>query len=194
MSRRSIAFAIALLASGPPGVFALDPHREPSQYVVTTWGSRNLPGSSVHALFQTSDEYLWIGTTSGLVRFDGARFVAFDARRSPGFVDGGASSLAQGPDGTLYVGSTSGSVMQYRHGTFTKMATPSGAGLVSALCLASDGSLWGGVHGVSMYRWNNGRVDLKVRAENVKSPLAIVEGPKGVIWIGTGEGLSLIHI
>ncbi|HEX6737817.1 MAG TPA: hypothetical protein VF310_06090, partial [Vicinamibacteria bacterium] len=75
---------------------ALDPQRAPSQYVLTKWGARDLASGSVQALLQTRDRYLWLGTTTGLVRFDGARFVVFNHRRTPGFEDGGVSSLSEG--------------------------------------------------------------------------------------------------
>src|SRR5262249_19294848 len=37
-----------------------------------------LPEQVVQAFAQTVDRYLWIGTTGGLLRFDGERFVLFD--------------------------------------------------------------------------------------------------------------------
>src|SRR5262245_40588535 len=93
--------AVALLAGALPAstLLALDPHRASSQYVVTRWGADDLPSNTVHALLQTRDGYLWLGTSAGLARFDGARLVLFNGRNTPGFGDGGVTSLAQGPDG-----------------------------------------------------------------------------------------------
>ena len=170
-------------------VSALDPHRAPSQYVVTRWGARDLGSASVHALLQTRDGYLWLGTTTGLVRFDGARFVLFNSRRTPGFVDGGASSLAQAADGTLLVGSTSGAVMKYGDGIFTPLDVPTGSGFVTGLLPARDGSLWAGVHGMSVYRWQGGQRDPVVQKGNVKGALVLVEEPGGGILVGTGSGV-----
>ena len=48
-------------------------------YVLEVWGTeRGLPTSFVSAIAQTPDGYLWIATQTGLVRFDGSRFVTFD--------------------------------------------------------------------------------------------------------------------
>src|SRR5262249_55546607 len=62
-----------------PGVAAL-----PADYLVDTWGiDDGLPGSSVAAIAQTPDGYLWVGTYDGLARFDGVRFVTFDPANTP---------------------------------------------------------------------------------------------------------------
>ena len=55
---------------------ALDPHRKFSQYVREKWSAANgPPGGAVHAIAQSPDGYLWIGTDKGLVRFDGFTFL-----------------------------------------------------------------------------------------------------------------------
>src|SRR6516225_9908230 len=54
---------------------ALDPNRAPAQYIRDEWRiEREFPGGIVHAISQTPDGYLWIGTDTGLIRFDGFNF------------------------------------------------------------------------------------------------------------------------
>src|SRR5215469_12428466 len=54
---------------------ALDPNRAPAQYIRDAWRiEREFPGGVVHAISQTPDGYLWIGTDTGLIRFDGFKF------------------------------------------------------------------------------------------------------------------------
>ena len=49
-------------------------------YSLSTWAERDgVPLASVFAIAQDNQEYLWLGTTSGLVRFDGFRFLTADA-------------------------------------------------------------------------------------------------------------------
>ena len=184
---RAVVLAVLLGLAGDAQ--ALDPQRAPSQYVLTTWGARDLSSSSVQALLQTRDRYVWLGTNTGLVRFDGARLVVFDHRRTPGFEDGGVSSLAEGADGSLYVGTTAGVVMRYHQGAFTRLAVPAGTGYVSALSSTRGDALWVGAHGRPVTRWRSG--DLRVfTQQRVSSPLAIAEDAQGAIWVGTpGEGL-----
>jgi ligand-binding sensor domain-containing protein len=69
------------------GVSALASDTFPSTYVGRSWQMQDgLPEQTVQAFAQTKDRYLWIGTTGGLLRFDGARMVLFDrdnTRHSP---------------------------------------------------------------------------------------------------------------
>src|SRR5690242_12656973 len=53
-------------------------------YLIDVWrGENGLPSSSVTAIAQTPDGYLWVGTYNGLARFDGVRFVKFDPDTTP---------------------------------------------------------------------------------------------------------------
>ncbi|HEV7513964.1 MAG TPA: hypothetical protein VGO27_19875, partial [Candidatus Acidoferrum sp.] len=55
---------------------ALDPSYQISQYAHTAWRIRDgFLGDVPEVITQTTDGYLWIGTPSGLLRFDGVRFV-----------------------------------------------------------------------------------------------------------------------
>src|SRR3974377_1049813 len=48
-------------------------------YTRRVWQTQDgLPENTVQAFAQTPDGYLWIGTSGGLVRFDGASFVVYD--------------------------------------------------------------------------------------------------------------------
>ena len=54
------------------------------RYNVRTWQTdEGLPHNSVHAVAQTADGYLWVGTREGLARFDGARFVPVEDAAAP---------------------------------------------------------------------------------------------------------------
>src|SRR5689334_2013347 len=53
-------------------------------YLIDVWSADNgLRSSSVTAIAQTPDGYLWIGTYNGLARFDGVTFVTFDPANTP---------------------------------------------------------------------------------------------------------------
>ena len=60
-----ILLALVPLAS----LEALDPARSPDQYVRESWSRHEgLPQSSVTAILQDADGYLWLGTFGGLAR------------------------------------------------------------------------------------------------------------------------------
>lgn len=56
-------------------LWCLEPDKTISQYILDTWTTENgLPSDSVITITQTKNGYLWIGTTKGLVRYDGIDF------------------------------------------------------------------------------------------------------------------------
>ena len=68
-----------LLACGDCA-FALDPSLDLSQYAHTSWKVREgFTSGTIFAMAQTPDGYLWLGTESGLVRFDGVRAVPWQS-------------------------------------------------------------------------------------------------------------------
>src|SRR5689334_15607156 len=80
MDRRHGAWVLAwLLLAGPVSAespAALD------DYSVTTWSEKDgLPAGSIRSLEQGADGDLWLGTETGLVRFDGVRFVPFSSQQ-----------------------------------------------------------------------------------------------------------------
>jgi signal transduction histidine kinase/ligand-binding sensor domain-containing protein len=112
-----IGLMLWLGAGEAPGAPAED-----SDFLVDVWTSDNdLPDSSVTAITQTPDGYLWIGTQNGLARFDGVRFVHFDPLNTPALkharIHGGGLFL--GSDGTLWINTYDGSMTALRNGVFT---------------------------------------------------------------------------
>src|SRR4051794_1038720 len=83
MFLRSRAFSglpilLAIIASRT--AYGLDPDRRLTQYVHRIWQSQQgLPqAATISSIRQDTDGYLWLGTQTGLVRFDGVRFTSFE--------------------------------------------------------------------------------------------------------------------
>lgn len=101
------ASALALLFCAGPAV-ALDPAMRISQYAHTAWHMQDgVFGGAPHAITQTADGYIWIGTETGLVRFDGVRFVPWEPPDKRSAISA-VYSLLGGRDGTLWIGSAAG--------------------------------------------------------------------------------------
>jgi signal transduction histidine kinase/ligand-binding sensor domain-containing protein len=88
-------------------------------FIDVTTGDKGLPNSSVTAITQTSDGYLWVGTYNGLARFDGERFVKFYPENTPALRNARIRRLAVMPDGVLWISGHDGSLTTYRDGNFT---------------------------------------------------------------------------
>ena len=90
-------------------------------YLVDVWTSeRGLPDSSVAAIAQTPEGYLWIGTYNGLARFDGVRFVTFDPLNTPALAHAGVRKLSVDDRGTLWINTFDGSLTSLRNGVFAR--------------------------------------------------------------------------
>lgn len=97
--------------------FALDPNRALTQARLTIWTPESgLPQSTIDAIVQTRDGYLWMGTEEGVVRFDGVRFVVSDRQTAPALRSAFISSLYEAPDGTLWIGTYGGGLARLRNG------------------------------------------------------------------------------
>jgi signal transduction histidine kinase/streptogramin lyase len=193
-ARRAAPGAVVFVLSAAAAL-ALDPERAPSQYVVTRWGAASLGSNTVHAVLQTRDGYLWLGTGAGLVRHDGTRFVAYDAGNTPALGDGGVSSLAEGADGTLYVGTTGGLVLQHQAGTFTPLPFHDRAGPVRALRETRDGALWVAQFGRPLARWRRAEAApfLFVADVTTVGTNTVAEDAAGRLWVGSADGLSRLE-
>src|SRR5258705_12828875 len=103
-----IVLACVLLASCP-SVFALVPSLDINQYSHHAWTVREgFFKGLVGSIAQTPDGYLWLGTTFGLVRFDGVKIVNWQPPQGQGLPSNGVMSLLAARDGTLWIGTVNG--------------------------------------------------------------------------------------
>ena len=84
-----------------------------------------LPQNTIHALAQTSDGFLWLGTEVGLVRFDGVNFATFDEHSKPALPSGDIRCLLAARDGALWIGTGDG-LARMKDGAVTLFTTKDG--------------------------------------------------------------------
>src|SRR3954468_12891047 len=86
-----------------------------TQLVHTTWTVTDGAPADIYQIAQTPDGYLWLGTQSGVVRFDGVRFVPL-AVLGADIPNGGVLQLLTARDSSLWIVWWSGMVSQWRNG------------------------------------------------------------------------------
>ena len=80
------------------------------QYNLRTWSRQSgLPANGITAITQTRDGYLWLGTSAGLVRFDGIEFKLLDISSVTNLTSSIVTSLASARKGGIWVGLKDGS-------------------------------------------------------------------------------------
>jgi ligand-binding sensor domain-containing protein len=90
-------------------VMAVDPNKRLTQYAHTAWRLQDgLFSGAPHAITQTRDGYLWIGTQNELLRFDGVRLSKWDPPAGAQLPPSRIWTLLASRDGSLWIGTDSG--------------------------------------------------------------------------------------
>jgi hypothetical protein len=141
-----IIVAVASLSAGPRRANADDLSQVSDAYTVTSWGYKDgLPSGGVHGLAQDRDGYLWLGTNSGLLRFDGISFVSWDSLGRAPLPRRQIRHLLQDRDGSLWLGFAGpGGVVHIQNGHLEQYGASEGLqdGDVTALLQDVDGVIW----------------------------------------------------
>ena len=141
-ARRLAVVLFAALLVGSPAR-ALDPTRHVSQYHHTGWTYRDGIPPNIHAIAQTPDGFLWIGSEGGLFRFDGVRAEAFGREQTEGVA---VEALATSVGGDLWVGMLGGTLARVRGERIETFKLPAPVQGATVLYLAPDrdGAVWVG--------------------------------------------------
>lgn len=103
-----LTLALTCLAALSPA-HALEPDKAFRHYVSDTWSIQNgLPQISAQAVAQDATGYIWVGTQSGLARFDGVHFSTITPDTEPQLPGAWIGALEPGHDGRLWIGTYKG--------------------------------------------------------------------------------------
>jgi signal transduction histidine kinase/ligand-binding sensor domain-containing protein/CheY-like chemotaxis protein len=183
---------LGLLLSQPWAASALNPKTLISQYSANRWStSDGLPQTSVFAVAQTADGYIWLATEEGVVRFDGVRFTVFDTTNSA-LTDSSIIALLASRDGALWI-QTSDSLFRYEAGIIRPVCSGRAIGLSSSPMLEDRwGAIWSyAVGGISIYTPDGGCKYHAFGADSIGAEVtSFLENSDGSILIGTTLGLK----
>lgn len=192
--RQAIRLAGALFAWGLALALGAGAARLPLKVYDSSQG---LAGDAVRALFRDSRGFLWIGTSSGLSRFDGQRFRNYDT--GDGLPSPRVTDVAESPDGTIWVTTELGLARldaraDAGSGPFVVEPLPLPRVAVTRVVVDRDGIVWvGGVRPVRLDPRATGAA--RSRVVEIPGPNTDVQdfavGAAGRLWIATGQGLVL---
>ena len=162
-----------------------------SPYVVDVWNTADgLPQSSVIAITQTHDGYLWLGTLNGLARFDGNSFTPFNVQNTPGLPSNRIVFLFEDSHSNLWVGTENAGLCVIQNGEVTRFDSTAAAGRVTC-ALEDQGAVWFLMLNGSIFRWQDGKLDSQL--SNISSDFAFqlfyqskhinVPGKNGESWL-----------
>ena len=158
------------------------------QYTRRVWRIQDgLPEDTVQSIEQSRDGYLWIGTTGGLVRFDGSHFHLYDHATTPALADNSVFCVLAARDGSLWIGTDGGGLVHFKDGVFRAYTEAAGLtnSFVRSLMEDDQGRIWIGTDN-GLFQMNQG----KLRQVNT-APYApafavhsIIEDREHRIWVG----------
>jgi ligand-binding sensor domain-containing protein/signal transduction histidine kinase len=177
-------------------------HAQPRQAGFKRYAAaEGLESNHINCLWQDHRGFLWVGTISGLYRFDGYTFRAFkrDPADSTSLSDNIVNVLYEDPFNVLWIGTTNGlNVFDHRTEKFTHYrneqaaANIVAANFIQALWGDARGTIWigthGGVHQFDRTTRKFSKVELTLHGPPGPEPLdfpAILGDDGNTFWLGT---------
>ena len=193
---RGVCLALALVWLCPVPAWALDPNHRISQYAHAAWRIRDgFFYGTPYALVQTADGYLWLGTSSELLRFDGVRFVPWSSARGERLPSNqNYGDLLPARDGSLWI-ATGAAVSQWKDQTLTTYPGETGWARVGSLLEDHNGTVWFDRSSSStgslcqIVASATRCFDLSDAVPSVGLFGRLMEDPQGDIWIACTQGL-----
>ncbi|HWW83824.1 MAG TPA: two-component regulator propeller domain-containing protein [Vicinamibacterales bacterium] len=182
-----MAAVVGLVIVGCRSAEALDPARTLTQYVHRIWQvQQGLPQASVYAIVQTGDGRLWLGTQTGLVRFDGVRFTSIDEMNGISLADVWVTRLIEDHDRALWIGTDQSGVFKLSNGVLTHYSTQDGLPADAVQCLfeGRDGRVWVcTTRGLATWNGKEFRAFEPPAGRTIRNVRATCETPDGHLWI-----------
>lgn len=169
-------------------LYGIDRDRSLDQLYHTGWTHMEGAPGEVRALAQTTDGYLWLGTATGLFRFDGIRFEPYKPQSGQAFPQRSVASLFALPDGGLWVGYWYGGASFIKGGMVIDYGERNGLPSDAVLAFARDrqGAIWiaAGEDGLARLegsRWRKIGTDWGFAGH----AYTVFVDHAGTLWVGT---------
>lgn len=145
-------------------------------------GSEGLDSNAVKSITQDQQGYLWIGTLSGISRFDGKQFTTFQHHQHRQLASSSISYLYTDQQGYIWVGTRSGlSGLDPRAQKFTRFPI---MGEVTDIETVFGDEIW--VAADNLFRIKQGEVS---RVQQIKEPVRQMAVANNTVWVSTAKTL-----
>ncbi len=156
------------------------------EWLARSWQTEEgLPDNSVNGLAQTDEGYLWVGTPTGLARFDGIHFENIPLTNVITMPNHGIVTMLRGRRGTLWLAMDRGALVRLSGKTSRAFVEELPNLIPNGLAEGADGSLLLAYRGGYIYRVKDGEVSQASTNENFpEGPdiCALTTDNRGRIW------------
>lgn len=175
---------------------SLQPNKKTSQYILKYWNTESgLTSESTNDLIQTNDGYIWIGTYTGLHRFDGANFTVYTSNNS-NLPSPNVLRMDTDKNGRLWLGTLHG-ICTYQNGEFIVPESLKAVKNYSIETLLStqNGGLWFSTKSNHLFYYTNNTLFEYTDTFNIRNTtvLSIAEAPNGTIYFGTDASDLILY-
>src|SRR5439155_2082601 len=163
----------------PSGMFASGPYLDLSP-ITQGWQP-----STVTAIVQARDGYLWLGTYNGLMRYDGVRFTLFDSGNTPGLKNSRVTSLYEDAKGAMWIGHETGELSRFVDGHFepVPLADAWPGGPIEAINADENNDLWLVSASGVLFRLRDGQTAQPPGGGSATRKTVLTRARSGQLWI-----------
>jgi signal transduction histidine kinase/ligand-binding sensor domain-containing protein len=143
------------------------------------------------AIFHAPDGVTWIGTASGLIRYENGAAKWFGEKDGLKVPD--VRTIAEGPDGTVWFGMLGGGLGRLQAGRLTQYLRKDGlpSDYIQCLKFDAEGTLWIGTYGSGLARFKDGHFTKVTTGEGLPNNFisGIEDDGSGNFWISSHAGV-----
>ncbi len=167
-----------------------------NQLNVVRWKENSGLPSMVYTMVQDYEGYVWMGSESGIYRFDGISTTLFNRHTASELTEDDCSALYIARDSSLYCGLYNGLLARYRNGRFEIIGSKKDFhnSTIKAITEDKDGGLWIATDGAGLICYRNKQFKRYGTGEGLLSQGigCLAAGNGNEIWAGAMSGLYLI--
>lgn len=160
------------------------------------WVIKDGAPADIWAMVQGADGFIWLGTGSGLFRFDGVQFERYAPSASLDLSATDITALMQSADGDMWIGFLTGEISRIQHGRAITYTASDGlpAGAVFCMSQTEDGAVWAATtNGLVRYtrgRWE--KIDDGWNYPYHRATWMLIDH-EGTVWVTTGSELMFLR-
>lgn len=147
--------------------------------------------TAVTAILHGKNGVTWIGTTTGLLRYQHGTLTHFGEKEGLALPD--VRALAEDTNGTLWFGMLGGGLGRLQDGVIKQFRKTDGlvSDFVQCLCLDPDGTLWIGTYGRGLDRLKDGHFSMINGNQGLPNDYicAVVQDSSNNFWISSHAGI-----
>ncbi len=170
-----------------------------------------LPQNFIDCIYQDRNGFIWVGTWSGLARYDGYNFDVFrqDTKDNSTISNNYVYSVCEGKEGNLYLATAGGlNIYLYNQSRFYRFADypdlhPDLSETTTAVAVGQDSVIWvGGEKGLIGLSFDEQGMVKNKETYFLGDSLSQVHGSvinhilvthNGDVWVSTDNGISVLH-